>query len=79
MHGFKNIIDHSIESDHGTFNAIHRPNVYISLQDEVSPLGKLLGKQYVAQLALSIGFPGPILPVPEVKILEVQTIHLMRC
>ncbi len=44
----------------------------------VSPPGKLLGKKYVAQLALSICFPGPILPVPEVKILQVQAIHLMR-
>ena len=48
------------------------------LQDAVSPPGELLSKQYVAQLALTIGFPVPILPVPEVEILQVQPIHLMR-
>lgn len=58
-----------------SFNAISDENTCVN--QGVSPPGKLLGKQYVAQLALSICFPGPILPMPEVEILQVQTIHLM--
>lgn len=58
-----------------SFNAMSDEDTCVN--QGFSPPGKLFGKKYVAQLALSIGFPGPILPVPEVKILKVQPIHLM--